>query len=104
MSQRSIRRWTVAAGAAAIVATPVVACGPFFPNQLLFEPGRSVTWAPVADLRREMHRLAPASALRAVPPGKQDVYEQTVAAAVADLRDALDVLATPQDKRADVVR
>ncbi|HSZ58798.1 MAG TPA: hypothetical protein VK797_24225 [Tepidisphaeraceae bacterium] len=76
--------------AVCVLAIPAGACGPFFPNQLLFNSGQAVTWAPVADFHREMMRiLPPRPAFAAVRPENGDAFDQSVAIDVAELSDAL---------------
>ncbi|HSU69774.1 MAG TPA: hypothetical protein VLJ39_23015, partial [Tepidisphaeraceae bacterium] len=100
MSNRTTRNLLAAAAGAAVLTTPVVACGPFFPNQLLFDGSKSIRWAPTADLTFEINRLKPATTLHAVvPENHQDVYEQTTAVETADLRAALNPSGLPADQR-----
>lgn len=96
---RSLHKLLPICAAAVAFAVPASACGPYFPNQLLFDSGESAAWAPVADFRREIERIAPAqSAWRARPPGESDsdrqgiradVFDATAAVDLADLGDAL---------------
>lgn len=80
----------VGLAAMCVLAMPAGACGPFFPNQLLFNSGQAVTWAPVADFHREMMRiLPPRPAFTAVRPQSGDVFDQSTAIDVAELSDAL---------------
>jgi hypothetical protein len=101
MSYPKIRKLLVTGLGCAVVATPARACGPFFPNQLLFNGGASVTWAPVADFTREINRITPprAAFVAQLPAGKADVFDQSAAVDLADLREALIALHTPEDQR-----
>lgn len=101
MSYPRIRKLLASGFGCAAVAVPAGACGPFFPNQLLFNGGASVTWAPVADFTREINRITPPKAAFAalLPAGKADVFDQSAAVDLADLREALLALHTPEDQR-----
>ena len=89
--------------------THSTACGPFFPNQLLTHPDRELTWAPIADFRREVERIVlPAGErFRAVLPrktteqaaqgavaGDQNVFEQSSRIDLDELNDVLDQQST----------
>lgn len=97
----------VAATAFAVVsfALPTFACGPFFPNQLLFDGGKSALWSPVAGFSQEIHRLTPQySGPRAVPPAKGDPFAQTITADLADLQHALDGAPLTTQARVDLLK
>ncbi len=77
-----------------MVLGPVVAlaCGPFFPNRILFDGEATLTSAPVADFTHELDR----NPLRDKPVEKANqpkrdgsVYHQTAGADVAELAEAL---------------
>jgi hypothetical protein len=87
------------------MVSPAVACGPGFPNQLLFNSGQSLTWAPVADFQHEIDRLIPTPAeLRALPPGRNvDVYQQTADRDLADLREVVSTTTASGMQRREVI-
>lgn len=62
--------WLLVTSVLARFCVPSPACGPFFPNQMLIDPGAAVLWAPVADLRHEIDRIAPPGSdpIRAILP------------------------------------
>src|SRR3712207_1858759 len=62
-----LRALAPAAFVGAWLASPSRACGPYLPNQLLYNARDSVLWSPVADLRRELELILPAGAKTAVP-------------------------------------
>ena len=79
---------------------PLWACGPFFPNTVIFSPDRTVLSAPIADFRAEMDRLLPKSApaFRAVIAEPTD-GEETRRADIKDLKAALADSKLPSDER-----
>ena len=100
MSYPQRRNWIVLMIVGAGLAVPAIACGPFFPNQLLFHAGQSAAWAPVADFRREIERIKPeASGPRAIVPEKDDPYRQSERVDLSDLREALEGAQVPQERR-----
>src|SRR4051812_12029488 len=83
---------TLIVSAILAIAIPVIACGPFFPPDLLAGGDQSLFAAPVADLHRELARIKVAApkGLVAVPPGKDDgVFKQSAIADLADLQAGL---------------
>lgn len=105
MLPRSNRKITAIAFAVVSFALPTFACGPFFPNQLLFDGGKSALWSPVAGFSQEIHRLTPQYAgPRAVPPAKGDPFEQTINADLADLQHALEGSRLTAQARADLLK
>jgi len=76
----------------ALAVGAAAACGPWFPNTVLFDGDKELLSAPVADFHRELARIKPAEAPRfhAKSPGQdRNVYRQTIDAGLADLRAAL---------------
>ena len=98
-------------GAAAVTALAVllagraVACGPFFPNNLLDGGDAAVLQPPVADFQRELERMNPAAAgPRAVMPAAgQNRDEQTAAAELADLTAALRAKHVPREEASAII-
>jgi len=104
MSYRLIRRLSLAAGVLAAAAAPSRACGPFFPSTIVDSGDAGVLWAPVADFRVEIARIAPPEQ----PPFKASVpeadpYEQTARADLADLAAALSEAEAPPDAGARIL-
>jgi hypothetical protein len=87
-------------GLAVLGGRCVLACGPFFPNQLLFSGDTGVLSLPQGDFNYELTslnaRAKPAGLKFVVPPSGQDVYGQSAAADVADLRQALAAAGTDE--------
>ncbi|MFI5379793.1 MAG: tetratricopeptide repeat protein [Tepidisphaerales bacterium] len=74
------------------------ACGPFFPNHLLFGGDAAVLDAPRAEFYFEIHRLLPSAGtpFKTVPQAAgQDVYAQTAAKDEAELAAALGEMGVP---------
>ncbi len=78
------------------IAALLLACGPNFPNRLLLSGDAAVLSAPTAEFKHEIERIVPKepanglAGVRSVPPReREDVYEQSVVADIADLRAAL---------------
>lgn len=90
---RLLRGLVPAAFVGVWLASPSRACGPHFPNQLLYNARESLLWSPVADLRRELDLILPAGARAAVPravvPDRDSTYEHSAAVERADLKAAL---------------
>jgi hypothetical protein len=105
MSEIPTRKLLLLGFTGALLTAPAVACAPWFPNQLLFDTRESLTWAPVAGFRHEIDRIAlPAPEFQALPPEKEsDVFKQSEAADLADLRAALDELQTPQARKHQIL-
>lgn len=104
MSRRFNRRCLALCLGSAVFATPAGACGPFFPNQLLFNGTASVTWAPVASFDHEIRRILPAASLRAIPPAAhQDLYDQSIAIDLADLKAEMEHLPALAGRVAETV-
>lgn len=95
-----VQRWTLSVGCSMfslLLFSPCLACGPFFPNQLLLGSDDTLLSAPIADFAHELDllNLKPA-AFKSLPPAdKQNVYEQSAAIDTADLRAALANLSEP---------
>jgi len=105
MLPHSNRRITAVGFAVGLLALPALACGPFFPNQLLFDGGNSAVWSPVAGFSQEIHRLTPQySGPRAVPPAKDGPFAQTIAVDLADLQHALEGGALTAQAQADLLK
>ena len=99
-----LRRPGWLAALAALCATPTLACGPFFPNQVIVRGDAGVLALPPGDLAAELESLRPPGPppFRSVEPdGHQSVYRQSAAADVAELTAALAAL--PVERRIDVV-
>lgn len=93
MSRRFNRRCLALCLGSAVFATPAGACGPFYPNQLLFNGTASVTWAPVASFNHEIRRIIPAASAHAVVPADHmDVYDQSIEIDLADLKAEMEQL------------
>lgn len=70
----------------------IQACGPFFPATVLRQPDETLRAVPVATFALELQRLgvtAPPGLSVVPPPEGTNVYEQSVAVDLADLRAAL---------------
>ncbi|MDB5328939.1 MAG: hypothetical protein JWP03_90 [Phycisphaerales bacterium] len=102
-TRRNLLAFTLAGAA---LAAPAVACGPFFPNQLLFNSGQSLAWAPVADFDVEIARIATEKPVfhALVPARNKNVFDQTTAIDLEELGQALDSLHTPAEKRLDILQ
>ena len=68
-----------------------LACGPFFPNNLLDAGDNAVLQPPVADFQRELERmkLGPAKTRAVLPAAGQKYYEQSTEVEMTDLAAAL---------------
>jgi hypothetical protein len=109
-SRKSVGPVVVLAAVAILgcLAAAAIACGPFFPNNVLDSRDETVLSAPVADFCSEIDRLMPAgfkpkppAAEKWVRPYTDDAVakapaEETAAADAADLKKALADLKTPQ--------
>jgi hypothetical protein len=104
MSRRFNRNWLALCLGSAVFATPAGACGPFFPNQLLFNGTAAVTWAPVASFDHEIRRILPAASVRAIAPAdRQDVYDQSIQIDLADLKAEMEQLPAPTGHAAETL-
>ena len=72
-----------------ITAVSVLACGPFFPNNLLDRGDEALLSAPIADFERELARLNLAPSRFAAVPATNSHEAQTFDAEMADLAAAL---------------
>ncbi|HOX06822.1 MAG TPA: hypothetical protein PK280_10500 [Planctomycetota bacterium] len=105
---RGNRRVMLCAGAAlAVAALPaaLLACGPFFPNQLLVMGDRALLTAPAACFQDEMRRMKlPAAArFKAVVPEKANPWRQTIEADLAELGRALTSSKVAEKRRAQIL-
>ncbi len=81
-----------------ITAVSVLACGPFFPNNLLDRGDEALLSAPIADFGRELARLNLAPSRFAAVPATNSYEAQTFDAEMADLAAALkDAKVSPED-------
>ncbi len=81
-----------------ITAVSVLACGPFFPNNLLDRGDEALLSAPVANFARELARLNLAPSRFAAVPATNSYEAQTFDAEMADLAAALkDAKVSPED-------
>ncbi len=85
----------------ALVAGVAAACGPWFPNRMLFGSDEELLSAPVADFHRELARICPPAPtpFRAKPSGNRGRHQQTIDAGAADLQAALAEAGTPPADR-----
>ena len=80
---------TLVLGMLSITAVSVLACGQFFPNNLLDRGDEALLSAPIADFRRELARLNLAPSRFAAVPATNSYEAQTFDAELADLTAAL---------------
>ncbi len=103
MYWKASRNLLIAAATIAAVVALAAACGPSFPNTLLFDSDAELLSAPVGEFEFELQRIIPATdaKLRAKLPGKskgrgrKSQYEQTAEVDLADLAAALKSAGTP---------
>jgi len=109
---RNLVAW---AAALSLLAAPIYACGPFFPNRVLIGGDRVVLQAPVANFRREVERIKPPlpARFKAMLPPRKDAKgkhitephrRQTAVADVADLKKALEGLKTTAGEKAGILK
>lgn len=91
MKSKKIKAAIFLAAAISGFAGGTLACGPFFPNNLLDAGDRAVLQSPVADFQRELERMKlVAPSARALPLADgQKFYDQSTAAEMTDLAAAL---------------
>lgn len=70
-------------------STPTLACGPYFPNEMLDRGDDAVLAAPIADFNRELQRIHLLPANFHAVLTTNDYASQTIDADLADLRAAL---------------
>ena len=88
----------LALGMLSITAVSVLACGPFFPNNLLDRGDEALLSAPIADFERELARLDLAPSRFAAVPATNSYEAQTFDAEMSDLAAALkDAKVSPED-------
>lgn len=85
----SVAALTAAFALLAACAPPARGCGPFFPNSLLADPDLAALAAPNAVFELELERMRLIETNRRARPSK-DYAQDTLAAELEDLRQALD--------------
>ncbi len=104
---RRIRLIAVVVAASVTVVFPaaIMACGPFFPNQLLVMGDRALLTAPAASFREEMRRmkLPAAAGCKAVSGGKSNPWRQTIEVDLGEIEEALKSAKAPEARRARVL-
>jgi len=98
----SVAALTTAIALLAACAPPAHGCGPFFPNSLLADPDGAALAAPNAVFELELERMRLIETNRRARPSK-DYAQDTLAAELEDLRQALDRSGVSSEDRDRIV-